>query len=546
MFSATNRMSDIAQLMQTELDVLVIGGGITGAGIALDASTRGLKVGLVEMQDFAAGTSSRSTKLIHGGLRYLKQFEFRLVAEVGKERETVHRNAPHLTKPEPMLLPIVKGGSFSWFTARLGMTVYEWLAGVKKEERHRVLSKEETLKIEPTLKKKGLLGGILFYEYRTDDARLTIEVLKTAVDNGAIALNYAQATDFVYQGKQIAGVLVKDLIQQRSFQIKAKQVVNAGGPWVDAIDDVEKDHGRHKLSLTKGVHLVVDHHKLPIKQAIYFDTFDKRMIFAIPRDGKTYFGTTDTFYNGNLIEPLITATDRDYLIQCVNDIFPAYTLHAQDIESCWVGVRPLVHKLGKGPSEISRKDEMFISPSGLITIAGGKLTGYRKMAQKVIDYVSFQIKQCVVPCKTENTVIAGGQMAGYDCFSDLLKHAVKQGMAIGLEKKEAKLLGHRYGSNVFTVFDFIKEAINNRMADVPVFLQAECLYAMEYEMCQSLSDFLIRRTGMIFFDMEHAERYQYGINRLMAQKLHWSEQQATCSLHDFRQALERHFSVKTM
>ncbi len=546
MFSATNRMSDIAQLMQTELDVLVIGGGITGAGIALDASTRGLKVGLVEMQDFSAGTSSRSTKLIHGGLRYLKQFEFRLVAEVGKERETVHRNAPHLTKPEPMLLPIVKGGSFSWFTARLGMTVYEWLAGVKKEERHRVLSKEETLKIEPTLKKEGLLGGILFYEYRTDDARLTIEVLKTAVDNGAIALNYAQATDFVYQGKQIAGVVVKDLIQQRSFQIKAKQVVNAGGPWVDAIDDVEKDHGRHKLSLTKGVHLVVDHHKLPIKQAIYFDTFDKRMIFAIPRDGKTYFGTTDTFYNGNLIEPLITATDRDYLIQCVNDIFPAYTLHAQDIESCWVGVRPLVYKLGKGPSEISRKDEMFISPSGLITIAGGKLTGYRKMAQKVIDYVSFQIKQCVVPCKTENTVIAGGQMAGYDCFSDLLKHAVKQGMAIGLEKKEAKLLGHRYGSNVFTVFDFIKEAINNRMADVPVFLQAECLYAMEYEMCQSLSDFLIRRTGMIFFDMEHAERYQYGINRLMAQKLHWSEQQATCSLHDFRQALERHFSVKTM
>ena len=420
------------------------------------------------------------------------------------------------------------------------------MAGVKKEERHRVLSKEETLKIEPTLKKEGLLGGIRFYEYRTDDARLTIEVLKTAVDNGAIALNYAQATDFVYQGKQIAGVVVKDLIQQRSFQIKAKQVVNAGGPWVDAIDDVEKDHGRHKLSLTKGVHLVVDHHKLPIKQAIYFDTFDKRMIFAIPRDGKTYFGTTDTFYNGNLIEPLITATDRDYLIQCVNDIFPAYTLHAQDIESCWVGVRPLVYKLGKGPSEISRKDEMFISPSGLITIAGGKLTGYRKMAQKVIDYVSFQIKQCVVPCKTENTVIAGGQMAGYDCFSDLLKHAVKQGMAIGLEKKEAKLLGHRYGSNVFTVFDFIKEAINNRMADVPVFLQAECLYAMEYEMCQSLSDFLIRRTGMIFFDMEHAERYQYGINRLMAQKLHWSEQQATCSLHDFRQALERHFSVKTM
>ena len=198
-FSSLNRNTFINQLQQQQFDLLVIGGGITGAGIALDAISRGLSVALIDMQDFSAGTSSRSTKLIHGGLRYLKQLDFKLVAEVGKERKIIHAIAPHLTRPEPMLLPIVKNGSLGKASARIGMWVYEWLAGVKKEEWHKVLSVEETLHLEPLLAKENLLAGILFYEYRTDDARLTIEVLKEAVNKGVVAVNYIKATNFIYQ-----------------------------------------------------------------------------------------------------------------------------------------------------------------------------------------------------------------------------------------------------------------------------------------------------------------------------------------------------------
>ena len=209
-FSAKNRAALLQHLNQTTFDVVVIGGGITGAGIALDAASRGLKVVLLEMQDFAGGTSSRSTKLIHGGLRYLKQLEFKLVSEVGKEREIIHRNAPHLSIPEPMLLPITKNGSFGKFTTRLAMRVYEFLAGVKSEERHHSLSAIETIKQEPLLKKENLIGGVLYYEYRTDDARLTLSVLKEAVSRGALALSYIKVNGFTYEHGKINGVDAED------------------------------------------------------------------------------------------------------------------------------------------------------------------------------------------------------------------------------------------------------------------------------------------------------------------------------------------------
>src|SRR3989344_402894 len=245
-FSSKNRTAIIEKMSTDEFDVLIIGGGITGAGIALDATARGLKVALIDMQDFAAGTSGMSTKLIHGGLRYLKQLEFKLVAEVGKEREIIHRNAPHLTKPERMLLPIVKGGSLGKFSTRIAMWIYEWLAGVKKEEWHKVLSKEETIVTEPLLEQKNLLGAVLFYEYRTDDARLTIEVIKEAVDRGAIALNYMKAVSFNYDNEKVSGALVQDQFTKKEYNIKAKYIVNAGGPWVDELDDLERKKEPHK------------------------------------------------------------------------------------------------------------------------------------------------------------------------------------------------------------------------------------------------------------------------------------------------------------
>jgi len=507
-FSAKNRTSLIEQMSNSSFDLLIIGGGITGAGIALDAAARGLKVALIEMQDFASGTSGRSTKLIHGGLRYLKQLEFKLVAEVGKEREIIHHIAPHLTKPEHMLLPIVKKGSLGKFSARLGMWVYEWLAGVKKEEKHKSLNVKETCEAEPLLRKDNLLGGILFYEYRTDDARLTIEVMKEAVSRGVLAVNYMKATGFIYENEKIIGAKIENQLGGDVHVIKAKYIVNATGPWVDALDDLEKNQTKHKLHITKGVHLVVDQKKLPVKQSVYFDTFDKRMIFVIPRDGKTYIGTTDTFYEGNLAEPKITAQDKKYLLKCVNDYFPDNKLSLDDIESGWAGLRPLINKPGKGASEISRKDEMFISDSGLIIIAGGKLTGYRKMAQRIVDVVAEKIKinekRNIPECTTHQIQISGGKI---NEVSEFEKSKIAEGITLGLSSTEAEALANRYGSNVVELYSII-EKLQEEKNELPVLLRAQLIYAIENEMCCTPSDFFIRRTGLLYFDMESVKKWK--------------------------------------
>lgn len=380
-FASTKRTMDLEKMEKDIYDVLVIGGGITGAGIALDAQMRGMKTALIEMQDFAAGTSSRSTKLVHGGLRYLKQFEVKMVAEVGKERAIVYENGPHVTTPEWMLLPIYKGGTFGSFSTSIGLRVYDFLAGVKKAERRMMLNREETLQKEPLLKREGLKGGGYYVEYRTDDARLTIEVMKRAVKEGAIAVNYTKAEQLLYEDGNICGVMAHDRIGQKSYKIRARKIVNATGPWVDSLRELDRSKQGKTLRLTKGIHLVFDGRRFPLQQAIYFDTPDKRMVFAIPRDGKTYVGTTDTDYVGDIAHPRMSEEDRRYLLSCVNEMFPELKLDASDVESSWAGLRPLIYEEGKSPSEVSRRDEIFRSPSGLITIAGGKLTGYRKMAE---------------------------------------------------------------------------------------------------------------------------------------------------------------------
>ena len=370
-----------------EFDVLIIGGGITGSGIALDAVTRGMKTALVEMQDFAGGTSSRSTKLIHGGLRYLKQFELKLVAESGRERAVVYENGPHVTKPVRMLLPIYQGGTYGRLTASIGLSLYDLLAGVHKEDRKCMLTKSDTLEIEPLLKREGLIGAGYYVEYVTDDARLTIEVLKEAAVRGAMAVNYAQVIDVLYEQEKAVGVKVQDRLTGKIYDVYAKKIINATGPWVDTIREHDRSLEGKKLRLTKGVHLVFDQAKFPLKQAVYFDTEDGRMVFAIPRDGKTYAGTTDTFYDQDPINPKMTEQDRNYIIEAIHDMFPSVKITGDDVESSWAGVRPLIYEEGKDPSEISRKDEIWESKSGLITIAGGKLTGYRKMAENVVNRI---------------------------------------------------------------------------------------------------------------------------------------------------------------
>jgi glycerol-3-phosphate dehydrogenase len=375
-FSSIHRKDFVEQLASTQFDLLVIGGGITGCGIALDAALRGMKVALIEKNDFASGTSSRSTKLIHGGLRYLKQLEIKLVHDVGSERAVVHRNARHVVIPEKMLLPIVENGSLGKNSSSLGLLVYDLLAGVKKDERRKMLNKHDTLKAEPLLAKDKLVGGGLYFEYRTDDSRLTIEIAKSAFANGATLLNYAESKGFVYNSdKKITGAKVIDNISGQEFEVKASVVVNACGPWVDLLRKEDNSLKGKRLLLTKGVHLVFPYEKLPLQQAAYFDVGDGRMIFAIPRNSITYVGTTDTVYNQSIDKPQCSKEDVEYLLKAVNNIFPTLQLKQQDIVSSWAGLRPLIFEDGKSASEVSRKDEVMISDSGLISIAGGKLTG---------------------------------------------------------------------------------------------------------------------------------------------------------------------------
>lgn len=542
-FSSIQRSVLFDDLSAENLDVLVIGGGITGAGIALDAQVRGMKTGLIEMQDFAAGTSSRSTKLVHGGLRYLKQFEVKVVAEVGKERAIVYENAPHVTTPLWMLLPLIKGGTFGKLSVSAGLTVYDRLARVKHSERHHILNKKQSLEKEPLLRKDKLKGGGYYVEYRTDDARLTLEVMKEAVNRGVKAVNYVKAEEFLYENGRVAGVRSTDQLTGEIREIRAKKIINAAGPWVDTLREKDRSKKGKQLHLTKGVHITIDGKRFPLQQAVYFDVPDGRMVFAIPREGKTYIGTTDTNYVGDFTHPRMTVEDRDYLIKAANFMFPEVDLKPEDIESSWAGVRPLVHEEGKDPSEISRKDEIFRSDSGLISIAGGKLTGYRKMAERVVDLTAKELeKEGAGPyskCQTKNIRLSGGDVGGSHEFPNFVGGKIREGTTIGLTSDEAEKLASRYGSNVDRLYHIIRtmgeEATHYHLSKA-VF--AMIVYAIEEEMAATPSDFFIRRSGALFFHIDWVRQWKEPVIEYMAQRLHWTDEEKIKHTKELAQRIE--------
>lgn len=536
MFSAIGRPKQIKTLNTFQFDLLVIGGGITGAGIALDAVTRGLSVALVEMQDFAAGTSSRSTKLVHGGLRYLKQFEVQMVAEVGKEREIVYENAVHVTEPEWMLLPFHKGGTFGPLSTSAGLRVYDFLAGVKRDERRKMLTSEETVKKEPLLKTKGLRGAGYYVEYRTDDARLTIEVIKKAAEKGAVCVNYVKAESFIYEQGRIVGVEVVDQLSGELATIHATQVVNATGPWVDQVRAKDSIENGKQLRMTKGIHVVVDQTDFPLKQAVYFDTHDGRMVFAIPRNGKTYVGTTDTFYDNDPKNPVATSKDVTYILEAITSMFPSIRLTPQQVESTWAGVRPLIFEEGKDPSEISRKDEIWESSSGLITISGGKLTGYRKMAEMVVDRVIKISTFSYGASITKNLPLSGGDVGGSNRFSSFVEMKALEGQRYGLTYDEALQLASFYGTNVDHLFAYASVLQGNAF-DLPLPLAARLAYGIQFEMTCTPSDFFVRRTGDLFFNIEEVYSYKKQVCQMMKAQLGYTEDQLEYYLFDLENQL---------
>jgi glycerol-3-phosphate dehydrogenase len=515
-FSFLHRNTHIETLTSTSYDLLVIGGGITGAGIALDAASRGLRIALLEKNDFASGTSSRSTKLIHGGLRYLKQLEFGLVKEVGSERAVVHNLAPHLVIPEKMLLPLSEKKGLGYWLTSIGLKIYDWLAGVKPEDQRRMLTRNQTLKAEPLLRKDDIKGGAIYAEYRTDDARLTVEIIKTAVQYGADILNYAKVTDFTYVDGRVTGVNVTDQISGTQFTVKSEVVVSAAGPWVDELREINRSKSGKQLHLTKGVHIVVPHEKLPVKQAIYFDVDDGRMIFAIPRAGITYIGTTDTTYHDSKEQVLATQEDASYLIKAVNATFPTANLKIQDIESSWAGLRPLIHEEGKSASELSRKDEIFESTSGLISIAGGKLTGYRKMAERVVNLViknHFESRK-LKPCFTDRIRLTGS-LLDYDEVKQYLK-ALQSRVSL----RVARYLVENYGKQSEEILSATSSSEDPELS----LIKAELQFGIDREMVSSLSDFFIRRTGLVYFDIHRVRKWKETAAAIMQERLKWSDE----------------------
>ncbi|WP_088339831.1 glycerol-3-phosphate dehydrogenase/oxidase [Robiginitalea sediminis] len=509
-FSGRNRKEQLAQVQDQAFDLIVIGGGITGAGIALDASARGLKTLLLEKGDFASGTSSKSTKLIHGGLRYLKQFDFWLVKEVGSERAIVHKLAPHLVLPEKMLLPLIEGGSYGKWLTSIGLKVYDILAQVTGEDKRQMLEKKEALGREPLLPKKLLKGAGYYAEYRTDDARLTIENIKTALGYGATALNYLQVDDFSYDTSgRVSGVLGTDLVSGGQHAFRAAYVINAAGPWVDELRSANKSRTGKRLHLTKGVHLVFPYEKLPVRQSVYFDVPDGRMIFAIPRGRVTYVGTTDTNYDGDKDQVHTDLADAIYLISAVNNMFPSIELELSDVESSWAGLRPLIHEEGKSASELSRKDEIFTSDSGLISIAGGKLTGYRKMAERAVNRVVKEMEEAhsreVGACITDQIPLCGNDFKKFKAVGKYIDQVAERLQPHGLERQAAWYLVTTYGKQtevILGTFDGLTDADSERRL-----VKAELQFGLDYEMVHTPMDFFIQRTGRLYFDIHSVRRH---------------------------------------
>ncbi|MCA6079174.1 glycerol-3-phosphate dehydrogenase/oxidase [Fulvivirga sedimenti] len=530
----------IRNLKSTDYDVLVIGGGITGAGIALDAASRGFSVALVEMNDFASGTSSRSTKLIHGGLRYLKQFEIALVREVGRERAIVHKLAPHLVRSEKMLLPLIQGGTFGKFATSLGLMVYDVLAGVESADQRKMLSKEETLLKEPLLDPEVLEGSGIYAEYRTDDARLTVEVIKTACAFGADCINYVQVLDFTYDEGTINGAHVRDVASGDLFDISARYVISAAGPWVDELRDKDDSLEGKRLHLTKGVHIVIPHDKLPVRQAVYFDVPDGRMIFAIPRGQVTYVGTTDTDYSGDKNHVLTNLEDVEYLLDAVNNTFPSVHLTSADVVSSWAGLRPLIHEDGKSASELSRKDEIFESETGLLSMAGGKLTGYRKMGERIVNILVKKFEEDhedagLADVQTDHIPLGGAAFKNAEEVNIYQRRVGDAILPFGLGEYDAWYLTSNYGKQTDTIIENLKSANSKGLHAL---LEAEVRYCMEFELTHTLCDFFIRRTGRLYFDIGSVRQGYEWVAEVMAKNLNWDDDRLNEEIQEIRRNIE--------
>lgn len=511
--SARTRTANLERMRRETFDVAVIGGGITGAGVALDAASRGLTVALIEKRDFASGTSSRSSKLIHGGLRYLEQFHLGLVRESLHERAVLSRIAPHLSKPLEFLVPLYSSSERSPLGANrlklaAGLWLYDLLAGRRNIGRHRWLSREAALNQAPALEPRGLRGAFVYYDCLTDDARLVIEVIKAAAAHGALVANYAQARGFRKDDDRVSKVEIEYTRDGASFELRAKVVVNAAGVWSDEVSRLSDAKAQKRLRPSKGIHVVVPSERFQNQTAVLIPSVgESRFLFVIPWQGRTVIGTTDTDYAGGLDDPHAEADEVDRVVQSAARAFPDARLSTEDVISTFAGLRPLIAADGQSTKELSRKEEIFEDDSGLVTITGGKLTTWRRMAERVADFVGRRLEALdgirrprAHRSVTENIPLAGGTPHG-----DPREEGLHAATEFGVDVVTVMHLMGTYGGNYRVILELTRESegLKTTLTDGLPHIGAEVVYAARYEMAATVEDFLSRRTRVELLARDH-------------------------------------------
>lgn len=525
-----DRQAALGRLRDEEFDVLVIGGGITGAGVALDAAARGLRTALVERHDFASGTSSKSSKLVHGGLRYLQQREYRLVYENLAERQRLLSNAPHLVHPLPFLIPLFgRDGVIKQTVAKAYATalwIYDLTGGWRIGKRHRRLSVDEAIAHLPVLRREHLVAGFLYYDAEADDARLTLTIARTAVvDHGAAAANYAEVVGLLRAGDRVVGARLAD-----GTEVRAACVVNAAGVWADEVRALDEGGHPHSLRPAKGVHITVPWEKVRCDIAAVIPVVqDRRSIFVVPWGDRVYLGTTDTDYDGPLDDPQCTADDVRYLLDAFNT-FSSEPLTEADVLGTWAGLRPLVRSAGsERTADLSRRHKVEVSPTGVVTIMGGKLTTYRKMAEDTVDEVVRLLGRGARRSPTAKLRLRGAEGAARVAATSTGDAAVV-----------AHLVG-RYGNEARAVLAMVEA--NASLGDPLVkglpYLRAEAVYAARYEMARTVTDVLARRTRALLLDREAAAAAASDTAALVAPELGWSDEEAAAEVHAFTELVER-------
>src|SRR5881227_4014940 len=529
--SSSVRMHNISNLTGERYDVLVIGGGVTGAGVALDAAARGYRVALVEKIDFASGTSSKSTKLVHGGIRYLPNFDFALVHEALVERGILLQNAPFLVSPLGFVLPIYEGdrhpvgmpfttpkGIGLGLLLDIGLWMYDALAGRRNIRLHRHLRRKGVLKLAPTLVPEGLKDGYMYYDGQTNDVRLTLALIRTAAQFGATITNYTEVTSFISEHGRVTGVNVHDRLGDQQLTVHARHIVNSTGIFAEEVEALTGTEPLVRIEPSKGVHLVLSRKDLKLGDAaiVLPETEDKRILFIVPWESRAIFGTTDTG-TGDLDHPTATQEDIAYLLKYLKPYLNVQ-LSEDDIISVYAGYRPLLSsRSGHSTAKLSRTHAVLQSPSGLVTIVGGKLTTYRRMALDTVDVLSRRDGSTPIH-PTENLPLQGS--AGWLAKQ---RDVEVKGLALGLSPQTIKHLRH-YGSEALGLLKLIEDdaELGRRLIDDLPYIRAEVIYACRHEMAMTPYDVLARRTSIMLEDRQRGLGALDDVVSLMANEHNWS------------------------